>query len=1304
MDKIKNFILRYKVTITIVLLLVISFTVYFLASAENDPDENKFTVANTTINITDGTANVDGKFDANDEPGNDSSDNNSIVRNFDSITYDISYELATKPDQSVETSSRKVDIDVLVPTSLLTTVNFGNSSSPEAVTPQEVTVDSNKYYYYNAQAEANVVGQNTMSVTLTNINSTNGTVIKPIIRLRESTDNDVQKIGANNDSSTISNLVNKEITVTSVPKLSAKLYPGTKIANEDNTSTIPVGILLYIPNDPNKGIKGVEVPTETTYTLDVTGNERTITFKEAGATSKDYPIANLPDSYKDSNATISKISDEASSPYTLKFTNIKYNNSTTNLDENTTVQYISSNIFVVNSNKGTSKNDSNINFKLNSGDTTVSTTYVLDNYVKFIGEYNTKINFRKNNSTNTEENFDSGLANYNIGEDFKIVDTINYGSISGDDLNDGLTNYIKIDNGVIQLLDGTKTKSSIKDEDATVTIEYGVGEWDKANFTNASNAPKYCKNVSNLTKEELMNYYGGPCITEKENAITWYDDYASIKDSDIYKIILVKYTYDGIYKTGETTDIILNARIKNSSETIGKTAQVVSRGTTTFNNNIYYLSPTPRISVTEQATDLLYSKTTYDIAGNVIKNNIPENSYGNTIFATPFRVSTNIVIKDKYGALKENIYSGSTDPMSISISPILQSSNLNQKFSKVNVEIYLPVEMEVSEENGDSKLTLVSSNPITIGDSKYYHYTYEYTEKELSNLIKNLPLDNIKLHAYIGLDVEKRAQATVITTIDAMSTLDEKEYNSYAGENVRTTTKQINLINNNSINVIGKLNTPTYFDKNTEMVYNMRAVNVSGKDTNLSLIKVIPYNGDYLGDGTKFDGNISVSLASELPQGYKIYYTKNDSKTIINNELSSSSANKWEEWKNPKTSISGITAIKIVSQSNIPNKGYFAGENGINLKMKTSGNKEGNTYYNNFYILRTGTMDCASDDENCNPEKVVTSPIVSNTTYSSVYNRSISGYVFEDYDVNGFYSVDEKRISDIAVSLYKVKSSDGKINLSNDTMVAESITDKDGYYSFKGLASGNYYVKYVYDCDKYTLTTQNKIDTALGDTSEIDSDASAIEGTCGAVSRVVTLDNKNVQQSYIDMGLRLKQNFGVNIKKYITNVVVNSNRGTQSYDYNNETKVKIDVKNMKNTTFRVTYSFEIENSKYFPGTIGSIIETIPEGMTFDSSLPENDGWYESDGQLYYTKLDSTLILPEQKYYIKVVLDLKTDDGGTYVNLVSVQDLKPMEYNTGDDTEGVEIKDDEDNTIDFDDEDFDDEEFDEEFNDEEFDDG
>ena len=49
-----------------------------------------------------------------------------------------------------------------------------------------------------------------------------------------------------------------------------------------------------------------------------------------------------------------------------------------------------------------------------------------------------------------------------------------------------------------------------------------------------------------------------------------------------------------------------------------------------------------------------------------------------------------------------------------------------------------------------------------------------------------------------------------------------------------------------------------------------------------------------------------------------------------------------------------------------------------------------------------------------------------------------------------------------------------------------------------------------------------------------------------------------------------------------------------SYNYDKQTKVKIDVKNLKNTSFRVKYGIEIENTKYFPGTIGSIVETIPK--------------------------------------------------------------------------------------------------------------
>ena len=175
--------------------------------------------------------------------------------------------------------------------------------------------------------------------------------------------------------------------------------------------------------------------------------------------------------------------------------------------------------------------------------------------------------------------------------------------------------------------------------------------------------------------------------------------------------------------------------------------------------------------------------------------------------------------------------------------------------------------------------------------------------------------------------------------------------------------------------------------------------------------------------------------------------------------------------------------------------------------------------------------------------------------------------------------------------------------------------------------------------------------------SESDSDAVMQAGTCSAVSNILTLNNEKVNITHIDLGLRVRQIFDVTLNKYITNVKVNSNKGIQSYDYDNAKKVKIDVKNLRNTTFQVSYLIELENTKYFPGTIGNIIETIPDGMTFNPDLPQNKGWYESDGNLYYSDLSSTLLMPGEKHYVTIVLDLSTNSGGDYINFVATSDLR-----------------------------------------------
>lgn len=1299
MNRLKEFMFRYKVTLSIIVLLGASFLIYFFVSANEDPYENMIEVKNTNITIEDGTSNLDGNFDSNDEPGNDSSDSNHIVRNFDSIIYNIEYTLGFKDnadgnDVSSDTT-RDVIVDVLIPSDLNADVSSELSSTPEGYEPQNITIDGTKYKYYElTYNDASLIDNNIANIVLSNINSKNGVKILPIIRVRESTDE-----LTNNLENITNNLTNDDtVTVSAVDKLAVKLYGGTIKSDKTTGITgVPIGIVLYIPSDSNKGIKGISIPSSLEYNLDIKYIEGSgsITYLDRGDYDETkFNIPNLPISYTNgTNANIGyeevNTTEGYTKTYKLRFENINYNTNTINLNEGieeseeNLATYVSSNVFAINSEKIVNK-DATLEFKLD-GDT----VRVLDNYEPFIGDYLSKIDFINESNINVTTGSDikfetPGDAKYNYNEEFYIQNTITYGEHSGDVLKNDLVNYIKIDNSMIKLVNVGNIEdqtleyylnitSSNENQNTNISagdiykVSYGIGDWTASNFVIKKNAPSYCpKSTSRLTKEQLMNYYGGPCIEEKEGTIKWYNSIESAAmddENNRNRIILFKYEFTEDYYPGTRTIIRLKGKMVSNTANVGKTTQIVSRGTTTEDGNIYYLSQTPRTSVSLHENDLGYIKTEYDANHNVVEGtNLPSGKYGNTILVTPFKVSLNdIEIRDKNDSLKNIIYSGITDPISIKISPILYKSDPNATFTSAKVIVYLPVQLELTTEKRDKVLTHIGQE--TIDGTLYNKYEYVYSENDIKYGEASI-VDSLIIHAYIDISTPDLTNTNVFAKIDATMKTNENAtttFSSNTSESLRTRQTSLTLRNTKVISTIGKMVSSIYFEKNGEMVYNMRAANTSGDETSLSLIKVIPYSGDALGAGSEFSGNISVRLAENLPSGYEIYYTKENSKTIINNELNSSVSNKWVKWDNYTTNTSGITAIKIVATNKIPNNGYFVSNTGINLIMKTSDNNEGDEYYNNFYILNTGKNIC--DDEDCGSNSEITTPIASNITYASVYNRSISGYVFEDYDYNGLYGNSERRLNDIAVGVYRLKNQSGDINIDEDELISESITDKKGYYNFKGLAQGKYYIKYTYDCEKYTLTEKNKTDINIGDTSQIDSDAQMLSGTCDAVSNILTLDNNNINETHIDMGLRIRQNFGIDIKKYITNVVVNSNRGTQTYDYNDETKVKIDVKNLKNTSFRVTYKFEIENSKYFPGTIGTIIETIPDGMTFDSSLAANDGWYESNGQLYYSKLSGTLILPNEKYYMTIVLDLKTDNGGTYINFVAAQDLKVMDIST-----------------------------------------
>lgn len=1301
MNSVKNFLTKYKVIAGILVFLLLSFGIYMFVSAEDDPLAGKIQTNANIEEIQSGTPNKDGNWDANDEPGNDSSKENNIVRNFDAIIYKINYNLSLK-DQSIEQgdATRKVIIDVLVPTSVNAKVATGDLSNPMGGTKKDepITINNVSYNYYQFnQNGIDLVSDKKVNVLIYDINMKNGSEIKPIIRLRdEKEDSDFTN---DTDLSNVSDVnKNKEaIVVSAKDSWGTKLYPGS--SNHDNGRDNPVislGVVLYIPYDDNKGIKGAQIPENVSLDLNVSktpADISSITDYSISDYNSNDAIENMPAAYAQNNGKIGKDNITVNeNVYTLNYSELTYHDSTIKIGTNENVKdvkYISSKTLTFTTNRQETSKE-NITYKVSVGNNLVtdntSGVDIIDNYEPVVGNYQSKVDFRNLKTDTTVVEKDKAV--YNYGEQFFIENTINYGTRIGDTLS-GFTNYLKIDNDAIKIIDiseGTGKDYTIKfdsenkefKENEDYSLKYVVGEWSKDYFNNNASAPTYCKDISSLTKDELINYYGGPCVSENTETIKEYTSLNDIPAEESDKIIAIKLTVNKNFKEKSSVTMGFKAIVKSDINLSGKTYQITSRGMTKFNGVDFYMSNPENgipVNVKNQTQDISYTKIGYD--GESISASTYNGQDGNSILVTTAKAKIEkIDVSDKYGVNDKNIYAGQNDPVTITINPIVYSSQVGIIADNINVFVYLPDTLTIDVQTGDKNYSIASKEQILDKDGNslsYNVYKYSYTEDEILKNNGSIPV--LKIHANVSVDTKDNTLSNIYATIDGTVKVNNQKYSINNPSKNRISTKSIVIFNTNIIGLLGVTN-PTYIDSNGSFSYNMKATNLSNENANVELLYILPFKGDSLGDseGSSFNGTISTTINGTLPDGYKAYYTKDSSQVILNNELKNSS--NWVEWTNYNTALSGITAIKIVSSNQIIPGDYFASKDGITLNFKTNGNKEADIYYNNFYALHKNGQVCK--DENCSSFETGLNMYSSNVSSSSVYNRRISGFAFVDEDYNGFSSGSEEKLKNIAVDLYKTTANveDYKKPLSvisdSDQKIAETTTDSNGGYSFKGLKEGNYYVKYTFDCDKYTTTEKNKVDNTLGDTSAIDSDAEMKSGTCSAISNIILLDNNNINASNIDLGLRVRQVFDISVNKYISNVTITSNKGVESYDYDMQKRVKLDLRNLKNTSFKVTYTIEIENTKYFPGTVGNIIESIPDGMTFDPNLAENDGWYESDGLLYYSKLDSELLLPGQKYYVTISLNLTTDTGGTYVNFVAVNDLQVQSVIS----DFTEVKDDE----------------------------
>lgn len=111
---------------------------------------------------------------------------------------------------------------------------------------------------------------------------------------------------------------------------------------------------------------------------------------------------------------------------------------------------------------------------------------------------------------------------------------------------------------------------------------------------------------------------------------------------------------------------------------------------------------------------------------------------------------------------------------------------------------------------------------------------------------------------------------------------------------------------------------------------------------------------------------------------------------------------------------------------------------------------------------------------------------------------------------------------------------------------------------------------------------------------------------------------------------------------------------TDEYEGAKLAKTEIAAKYLSGSTVFVEYTMKVSNVGDVAGYAKKIVDYMPEGMSFNSSLKDNQGWYTgTDGNLYYTGLENTELKSNESKTIKLVLTKQmTDENTGLVNNVA----------------------------------------------------
>ena len=295
----------------------------------------------------------------------------------------------------------------------------------------------------------------------------------------------------------------------------------------------------------------------------------------------------------------------------------------------------------------------------------------------------------------------------------------------------------------------------------------------------------------------------------------------------------------------------------------------------------------------------------------------------------------------------------------------------------------------------------------------------------------------------------------------------------------------------------------------------------------------------------------------------------------------------------------------------------------------------------------------ATDDVVTDGERSTSSTYTSKTDTSRTYK--INGTAWVDANEDGMRNNNEELLSGVVVKL---------VNSENGVIKKSITTDTNGTYSFSGVENGTYLVLFEYDTANYKVTSYQKEGVLGNVNSDVISTTIVQDGKTkeGAVTDVITVNNGSI--SDIDIGLVLANTFDLSIDKTISKVTVQNVKGTTTDNYDNVKLAKTEIasKYLSGSNVYVEYTITVTNTGDLAGYAKKIVDYIPNGMTFNSSLESNKDWYTgSDGALYTSALENIELKAGDSRSVKLVLTKQMTEENT--GLVNNQAEIYEDYNT-----------------------------------------